>query len=126
MIFSRTDDPILVAAPTELVARPAMMRGAARPPVVRVRIPPAMVRLPPTTFAPVPTVRVILHLSERKRGGNDGAERRTKPKHAIAAHQNINERIPKSRAWARERARPRLREPRLPTGPRNEERVQTT
>ena len=67
MIFSRTDDPILVAAPTELVARPAMMRGAARPPVVRVRIPPAMVRLPPTTFAPVPTVRVILHLCEGER-----------------------------------------------------------
>ena len=56
---------MLVAAPTELVAMPAMMRGAARPPVVRVRMPPAMVRLPPTTFAPVPTVRVILHLEER-------------------------------------------------------------
>ncbi len=62
MIFSTTDDPMFVAAPTELVAMPAMMSGAARPPVVRVRIPPAMVRLPPTTFAPVPTVRVILHL----------------------------------------------------------------
>ena len=95
MIFSRTDDPILVAAPTELVARPAMMRGAARPPVVRVRIPPAMVRLPPTTFAPVPTVRVILHLSEGEREAG-----MTELKHAIAAHQNINERIPKSRAWA--------------------------
>ena len=79
MIFSRTDDPILVAAPTELVARPAMMRGAARPPVVRVRIPPAMVRLPPTTFAPVPTVRVILHLSEGEREAGM-TERRAEPR----------------------------------------------
>ena len=77
MIFSRTDDPILVAAPTELVARPAMMRGAARPPVVRVRIPPAMVRLPPTTFAPVPTVRVILHLSEGERAREAGMTERS-------------------------------------------------
>ena len=64
IIFSRTEDPMLVAAPTELVAMPAMMRGAARPPVVRVRMPPAIVRLPPTTLAPVPTVRVILHLKK--------------------------------------------------------------
>ena len=58
------DVPIFVAAPTELVAIPAMRRGAAAPAVVNVRMPPAIVRLPPTTLALVPTPRPILHLYE--------------------------------------------------------------
>ena len=53
---------MLVAAPTELVAIPAMRRGAAAPAVVSVKIPPAIVKLPPTTLALVPTERPILHL----------------------------------------------------------------
>ena len=62
--FSMIDVPIFVAAPTELVAIPAMRRGAAAPAVVNVRMPPAIVRLPPTTLALVPTPRPILHLYE--------------------------------------------------------------
>ena len=60
--FSMMEVPMLVAAPTELVAIPAMRSGAAAPAVVKVRIPPAIVRLPPTTLALVPTDRPILHL----------------------------------------------------------------
>ena len=57
-----SDVPMLVAAPTELVAIPAMRSGAASPAVVTVNTPPAMVRLPPTTLALVPRDRDILHL----------------------------------------------------------------
>ena len=53
---------MFVAAPTELVAIPAMRRGAARPAVVNVKIPPAIVKLPPITLVLVPTERPILHL----------------------------------------------------------------
>ena len=53
---------MFVAAPTELVAIPAMRRGAAAPAVVNVKIPPAIVRLPPTTLVPVPIDLPILHL----------------------------------------------------------------
>ena len=60
--FSIMDVPIFVAAPTELVAIPAMRRGAAAPAVVSVKIPPAMVKLPPTTLALAPIEREILHL----------------------------------------------------------------
>ena len=56
------DVPILVAAPTELVAIPAINRGAAAPAVVKVKMPPAIVKLPPITLALVPTERPILHL----------------------------------------------------------------
>ena len=56
---------MLVAAPTEEVAMPAMRSGAASPAVVRVRMPPAMVRLPPTTEALVPTDLVIRHLKQK-------------------------------------------------------------
>ena len=66
MIFSTTDVPMLVAAPTELVAMPAMMSGAARPAVVNVRMPPAIVRLPPTTLALVPTDLLTRHLTETR------------------------------------------------------------
>ena len=64
IIFSMRDVPMLVAAPTELVAIPAMRRGEARPAVVKVRIPPAMVKLPPTTEALVPTDLVIRQLEK--------------------------------------------------------------
>ena len=67
MILSMTDVPMLVAAPTELVAIPAISRGAARPAVVRVKIPPAMVRDPPTTLALVPTERVMRHLEREEK-----------------------------------------------------------
>ena len=60
--FSIIDVPILVAAPTELVAIPAIKRGAAAPAVVNVKMPPAIVKLPPITLALVPTERPILHL----------------------------------------------------------------
>ena len=60
-----TDVPMLVAAPTELVAIPAIKRGAARPAVVKVKIPPAMVKLPPTTLALVPTDFVMRHLRQK-------------------------------------------------------------
>ena len=60
--FSMIDVPILVAAPTELVAIPAINRGAAAPAVVNVKMPPAIVKLPPITLALVPTERPILHL----------------------------------------------------------------
>ena len=65
--FSMMDVPILVAAPTELVAIPAINRGAAAPAVVKVKIPPAIVKLPPITLALVPTERPILHLYSCKR-----------------------------------------------------------
>ena len=65
-----SDVPMLVAAPTELVAIPAMRRGAARPAVVTVSTPPAIVRLPPTTLALVPSERVILHLQEDDKSGD--------------------------------------------------------
>ena len=57
-----SDVPMLVAAPTELVAIPAMRSGAASPAVVTVNTPPAIIRLPPTTLALVPSDRDILHL----------------------------------------------------------------
>ena len=57
-----TDVPIFVAAPTELVAIPAMRSGAAAPAVVKVKMPPAIVKLPPTTLVPVPIDLPILHL----------------------------------------------------------------
>ena len=60
--FSITDVPILVAAPTEPVAIPAMRRGAAAPAVVRVKIPPAIVKLPPMILVLVPTDLPTLHL----------------------------------------------------------------
>ena len=60
--FSIMEVPIFVAAPTELVAIPAIRSGAAAPAVVNVKIPPAIVRLPPTTLVPVPIDRPILHL----------------------------------------------------------------
>ena len=66
MIFSMSEVPMLVAAPTEEVAMPAMRSGAASPAVVRVRMPPAMVRLPPTTEALVPTDLVIRHLKRKR------------------------------------------------------------
>ena len=55
MAFSAREVPMLVAAPTELVASPAMRRGAAAPAVAKVKTPPAIVRLPPITEALVPT-----------------------------------------------------------------------
>ena len=64
MAFSMIDVPIFVAAPTELVAIPAMRRGAAAPAVVSVNIPPAIVKLPPTTLVLVPIDRPILHLQK--------------------------------------------------------------
>ena len=62
MAFSIIEVPMLVAAPTELVAIPAMRSGAAAPAVVKVKMPPAIVRLPPITLVLVPTERPILHL----------------------------------------------------------------
>ena len=62
MILSTTEVPMFVAAPTELVAMPAMSNGAASPAVVKVRMPPAIVRLPPTTLALVPTDLDTRHL----------------------------------------------------------------
>jgi len=67
MIFSTTDVPMLVAAPTLLVAMPAINRGAARPAVVSVKMPPAMVKLPPTTLALVPTDLLTRHLPRREK-----------------------------------------------------------
>ena len=67
MILSMSDVPMLVAAPTELVAIPAMRSGAASPAVVTVNTPPAIVRLPPTTLALVPSDREILHLKNRSK-----------------------------------------------------------
>ena len=64
MAFSASEVPMLVAAPTEEVARPAMRRGAAAPAVARVRTPPAMVRPPPMTLALVPTPLVTLQLNQ--------------------------------------------------------------
>ena len=43
---------------------------AARPAVVTVSTPPAIVRLPPTTLALVPSERVILHLQEDDKSGD--------------------------------------------------------
>ena len=57
---------MLVPAPTEDVAIPAINKGAAAPAVVKVKIPPAMVKLPPTTEALVPTDFVTLHLKNYK------------------------------------------------------------
>ena len=54
--------PMLVPAPTEEVAMPAISNGAAAPAVVKVKMPPAIVRPPPTIDALVPTVCTDLHL----------------------------------------------------------------
>ncbi len=64
MMRSARDVPMFVAAPTELVAIPAINSGAARPAVVRVKIPPAMVKEPPTTLVEVPTVLLTRHLEK--------------------------------------------------------------
>ena len=66
MIFSMSDVPIFVAAPTDDVAIPAISNGAASPAVVKVKMPPAMVRLPPTTEALVPTDFVMRHLKRNQ------------------------------------------------------------
>ena len=58
---------MFVAAPTELVAIPAIRSGAANPAVVRVKIPPAIVKDPPTTLALVPTERVMRHLKHEQK-----------------------------------------------------------